>query len=183
MFDEEFRMKCLIYVIGAVIAALVAWVSIDAFKAFGDHILAPTYHFVSDYFRLYGRATAEVFGSLSALMLGLRFHRRVVARLAESFDHEMEHTRVACNFLREKFEETEKTREEFIRNEGAFKENLRLKRGEIGALQNRIAELETETLRLKNPLAVAAREASIARLEGELEILDGVRDARNRYEY
>jgi hypothetical protein len=183
MFDQEFREKCLIYFVGVLLLVAAGWGAVSALTAFRDLILVPTYHFILDYWKLYGLVTVEVVLAFTTIVVGGVTHRRVVKQLTQSFDSEMEHSRMVDRISRQKFEENKKAHEELIRNEGALKENLRLKQREIGALQNRITELETEIERLKNPLAVAAREASIARLEGESEIMDGVKDARNRYEY
>lgn len=183
MFDQEFREKCLIYFVGVLLLVAAGWGAVTALMAFRDLILVPTYHFILDYWKLYGLVTVEVLLAITTLIIGGSTHRRVVSKLVTAFDNRIQSTEVSYRFIEGKFYESEKQREGLIRSEEALKENLRLKREEIESLRNRITELETEILRLKNPLAVEAREASKVRLIGESEILEDAKNAVTRSEW
>lgn len=177
--EEDYRFKCLMFLVAAAIVGGASWMTCLAVKAF----VIPTYHFTIQFFALYGRQVAMVVLLVVLILGGYRFHEKIVAEHLRVFDQRLIATEKLYAETEKHHRQTDEGRQESIRGEAVANEKLRVLVDEMKIREDRIQFLETEIERLKDPVAVATREAAKERLEGEVAILEGAKEATVRSEW
>ncbi len=170
--------KWLIFIVCAAAAAVAAWFITKLVFVFGTYILIPSLNFAEIYFKLYGRATAEVVGAVGIVGFGLIVHERLTARMTEAFTSFCNRLTTERNELNAQVDRLAVAKKEAERMEGMAREKHSEVEQEKRELEAQIEELETEIERLKNPDAVAAREEAERRQLGEKAILSDLGQAR-----